>query len=161
MVLTHDMLFKGNFNYIVTYSKVMLLLLLSHPVMSDPLWPHGLHHIRPSCPSPSPGVCPSSCLLHWWCRPAISSSDAPFSFCPQSFPASGLFQWVVCSHQMTKILVLQLQHQSFQWIIRVDLPEDWLVWSPCCPRNFWKSSLAPQASILQRSAFFEVQLSQP
>ena len=34
----------------------------------------------------------------------------------------GLFQWVVCSHQMTKILELQLQHQSFQWVFRVDLP---------------------------------------
>ena len=30
----------------------------------------------------------------------------------------GLFQWVVCSHQMNKILELQLQHQSFQWIFR-------------------------------------------
>ena len=28
----------------------------------------------------------------------------------------GHFQWVVCLHQMTKILELQLQHQSFQWI---------------------------------------------
>ena len=31
--------------------------------------------------------------VHWsqWCHPAISSSVAPFSFCPQSFPASGSF----------------------------------------------------------------------
>ena len=29
-----------------------------------------------------------SCLLHWWCHPAISSSDALFSFCPQSSPSS-------------------------------------------------------------------------
>ena len=28
----------------------------------------------------------------------------------------GLFQWVGCSHQMTKILELQLQHSSFQLI---------------------------------------------
>ena len=34
----------------------------------------------------------------------------------------GLSQWVHCSHQMTKILELQLPHQSFQWIFRVDLP---------------------------------------
>ena len=27
----------------------------------------------------------------WWCHPAISSSVIPFSFCPQSFPASGSF----------------------------------------------------------------------
>ena len=33
----------------------------------------------------------------------------------------GLFQWVICSNQMTKIL--ELQHQSFQWIFRADLPQ--------------------------------------
>ena len=63
----------------------LLLLLFSHPVVSDSLWPHGLQHARSPCPSPSPGVCPSSLPLHQWCLPAI------FCFCPQSFPASGTF----------------------------------------------------------------------
>ena len=53
------------------------------------LLPHGLQYSRPPCPSPSPKVCQSSCSLHWWCCPAISSSDTLFSFCPWSFPASG------------------------------------------------------------------------
>ena len=70
---------------------LLLLLLFSHPVMSSSLWFHWLQRARPPCPSPSPGVCPSSCSLHWWCRPAISSSDTLFSFCPQSFPASETF----------------------------------------------------------------------
>ena len=65
-----------------------LLLLFSHPVVSDSLWPHGLQHARPFCPSPSPKVCPSSCPLHPWCHPAISSSDALFSFCPSSMDFS-------------------------------------------------------------------------
>ena len=43
------------------------------------------------CPSQSPEVCPSSCSLHRWCHLAISSSDTLFSFCLQSFPASGTF----------------------------------------------------------------------
>ena len=68
-----------------------LLLLLSCPVMSDSLWLHGLQHTRPPCPLPSLRVSPSSCPLHQWCHPAISSSDALFSFCPWSFPASGTF----------------------------------------------------------------------
>ena len=55
------------------------------------LWPHGLQKARPLCPSPSPEVCPSSCPLHQWCHPAISTSDALLSVCPQSFPASGTF----------------------------------------------------------------------
>ena len=32
----------------------------------------------------------------------------------------GLFQWVSSSHQVTKVLEFQLQHQSFQWIFRTD-----------------------------------------
>ena len=70
--------------------QFLLLLLFSHPVMSDSLQPHGLQCTRPPCPSPSPEVCPSSCPLHWWCHLAIWSSDALFS-CPQSFPTSGTF----------------------------------------------------------------------
>ena len=53
------------------------------------LWPHRLQHARPPCLPPSSKVYPSSCPLHQWCHPAISSSDIPFSFCPQSFPTSG------------------------------------------------------------------------
>ena len=30
----------------------------------------------------------------------------------------GLFQWVSSLHQVAKVLELQLQHQSFQWIFR-------------------------------------------
>ena len=68
-----------------------LLLLLSRSVMSDILLPHGLQRARLPCPSPSPGVCSNSCPLSWWCHPAISSSVAPLSSCPQSLPASGSF----------------------------------------------------------------------
>ena len=32
----------------------------------------------------------------------------------------GLFQWVSSPHQVATVLDLQLQHQSFQWIFRVD-----------------------------------------
>ena len=66
------------------------MLLFSHPVISDTLRPHGLQHARPPVPHHLPEF-PSSCSLHWWSHPAISSSYAPFSFCPKSFPASGAF----------------------------------------------------------------------
>ena len=59
--------------------------------MSDSLRPHGLQHTRPPCPSPTPGVYSNSCLSSWWCHPTISFSVIPFSFCLQSFPASGAF----------------------------------------------------------------------
>ena len=63
----------------------------SRSVMSNSLQFHGLQHTRPLCPSLSPEVFPSSCPLHQWCHPAIASSDALFSLCPQSFPALGTF----------------------------------------------------------------------
>ena len=50
---------------------------------------HGLQHARLPFPSLSPGVCSDSCPLSQWCYPTISSSVIPFSFCLQSFPASG------------------------------------------------------------------------
>ena len=67
------------------------LLLFSCSVGSDSLWPHGLQHTRPPCPSPTPGACSNSCPLSQWCYPTISSSVIPFSSLPQSFPASGSF----------------------------------------------------------------------
>ena len=67
-----------------------MLLLFSWQVVSDSLNLRGLQHARPPCPSPSPGVCPSSCLLNRWCHSTISSS-VPLSYCLQSFPASGSF----------------------------------------------------------------------
>ena len=60
-------------------------------VVSDSLWPHGLQHARPPCPSPTPAVCSNSCPSSRWCHPIISSSVIPFSSCPQSFPAAGSF----------------------------------------------------------------------
>ena len=63
----------------------------SRSVMSNSLWPHGLHHARPPCPSPTPGVYSNSCPLSQWCHPTISSSVIPVSSCLQSFPASGSF----------------------------------------------------------------------
>ena len=68
-----------------------MLLLFSCSVVSDSLWPHGLQHTRLPCPSLFPGVFSNSCPLSWWCYSTISSSVTPFSFCPQSFPASGSF----------------------------------------------------------------------
>ena len=60
-------------------------------VMSDSLQPHGLHHSRFPCPSPTPEACSNSCPSSWWCYPTISSSGIPFSSCLQSLPASGSF----------------------------------------------------------------------
>ena len=59
--------------------------------MSNSSQPHRLQHTRLPCPSPSLGVCSSSCPSSQWCPPTISSSVAPFSSCPQSFPTLDCF----------------------------------------------------------------------
>ena len=59
--------------------------------MSNSLWPHRLQHAKLPCLSLSPGICSNSCPLSWWCYSAISSSVSPFSYWPQSFPASESF----------------------------------------------------------------------
>ena len=80
---------KNNFFLKMTHS--LRILLFSHSVMSGSLRPYGLQHARLPCPSLSPRACSNSCPSTWWCHPTISSSVKPFSFCPQSFPASGSF----------------------------------------------------------------------
>ena len=119
------------------------LLLFSCLVMSDFLWPHGRQHIRLPCLSPSPEVCLNSCTLSQWYHPTILSCVASFSSCLQSFLASKCFP-VSSSHQVIKVLELQLQHQSFQGIPRTDLLQDELVGSPYSPRDSQESSPTPQ-----------------
>ena len=63
----------------------------NHSVVSNSLQLHGLRHARLPCPSPSPGAWSNSCPSSWWCHPTISSSVIPFSYCLQSFLASGSF----------------------------------------------------------------------
>ena len=110
---------------------------------------------RPPCASPSPRICPSSCPLHQWHHPDISS-DTLVS-CLQSFPASGSFP-------MSQVFVSDDQSIGASvsaWVLPMNI-QGWLVWSPCCPRNSQESSLAPQFKTInsQHSAFFTDQLSQ-
>ena len=54
---------------------------------------------------------------------AIQASSPLLSLSLPAFNLSqyqGLLQWVSSLHQVAKVLELQLQHQSFQWIFRTD-----------------------------------------
>ena len=136
----------------------------SHSVVSYSLWPHGPQHTRPPCPSPTPRVHPNPCPFSQWCHPTISSSVIPFSFCPQSFPASGSFP-------LSQLFASDGQSIRVSSLASV-LPMNTQDWSPL--RMDWLDLLAVQgtlksllqhhnskASILRRSAFFTVQLSHP
>ena len=82
-----------------------------------------------------------------WVNDAIQPSHPLSLPSPPAFSLfqhQGLSQWVGSLHQVSKILELQLQHQSFKWIFRVDFLSDWWVWSTCCPRDSLESSPASQ-----------------
>ena len=131
--------------------------------MSDSLRPHESQHTRPPWPSPTPGIHPNPCPSSQWCHPTISSSVVHFSSCPQSFPASGFFQWINSSHEVAKVLEFQLQHQSLQWTPGlISFRMDWL--DLLAVQGILKSLLqhhSSKALILRCSAFFIVQLSHP
>ena len=69
----------------------------------------------------------------------------PPPFCLQSvFPSIRIFFSESSSNRVAKVLELQHHWQPFQWTFRVDFLQDWLVWSPCSPRESQDSSPAPQ-----------------
>ena len=58
-----------------------------------------------------------------WVGDAIQPSHPLSCPSPPAFNISqhqGLFQWVSSSHQVARVLELQLPHQSFKWILRID-----------------------------------------
>ena len=129
------------------------------PTLCDPMdcsTPgHPVHHNSQSIPNSSP--------LSQWCHRTISSSVVPFSSCPQSFPASGPFQ-------MSQFFASDGQSIGVSASASV-LPMNIQDWFPLGLTG-WISLLSKilksllqhhssKASILRRSAFFTVQLSDP
>ena len=78
--------------------------------------------------------------------------SSPSPLAPNPSQNQGLFQWVISSKQVAKVLEFQLQHQSFQWTPRTDLLPDGLVVSPCSPRDSQESSPTPQFKSINSSS---------
>ena len=128
--------------------------------MSDSLQPHELQHTRLLWPPLSPRFCSNSCPLCWWYYLAISSSAISFSFCLQSFPGPESFpiSWLFGSGGQSigasaSVSVFPMNIQGWFRIYWFDL---------LTVQGILKSLLqhhSSKTSILQRSAFFMVQLS--
>ena len=128
------------------------------------LQPHESQHARPPCPSPLPESTQTN--VHW-----VSDVIQPSH--PLSSPSSpahnlsqhqGLFKWVSSSHQVAKVLEFQLQHPSpsNEHPGLISLRMNWL--DHLAVQRTLKRLLqhhSSKASILQRSAFFIVQLLHP
>ena len=76
-----------------------------------------------------------------WISDAIQPSHPLSSPSPPAFSLSqhqGLFQWIMSLHQLGKLF-------------RIEFLLDWLVWSPCYPRDSQASSLTPQLKSINSS----------
>ena len=133
----------------------------SHSVMSDSLWPHESQHTRPPCPSPTPGVYPNSRPSSQWCHQPSHPLSSP------SPPAPNPSQHMVFSNKST-LHMRWPKYWSFTFSISpsnehpglISFRMDWL--DLLAVQGTLKSLLqhhSSKASILQRSAFFTVQLS--
>ena len=122
------------------------------------------NHLILSSPSPPAlnlsqhqGLCSNTCPLCQWFYLTISSSALP-SFASM-FPRIRVFSRVGSLHQVAR--VLELQHQSFQRILRIDFLRSDCVDS-LAVQGTLKSLLQhhnSKASVLRHSAFCLVQLS--
>ena len=124
---------------------------------------HGQQHTRLPCPSPTSGVYSNSCPSSQGSHPTISSSVIPFSSHLQSFPASGSFLESVLRIRWPKYWSLSFSiSSSNEYSGLISFRIEWL--DLLAVQRTLKSLLrhhSSKGSILQRSAFFKVQLSHP
>ena len=133
-------------------------------VVSDSLWPRESQHARPPCPLPTPGVHSDSRPSSQWCNPAISSSVVPSLLLPKIPPSIRVFS------KESTLRMRWPKYWSFSFSISpsnehpglISFRMDWL--DLLAVQGTLKSLLqhhSSEASILQHSAFFTVQLSHP
>ena len=112
---------------------------------------YGLQRTRLLCPSLSSGVCsnssvelvmPSNHLI--LCRPLLLP--------PQSVPASGSFPMSQLFSSGGQTIGAPVSASVLPVNIQAWLPKDWLVWSPCCPRDSQESFPTPQFKSVHSSA---------
>ena len=100
----------------------------SRSVVSDSLRPHGLQHARLPCNHQLPELAQTH--VHWVgdaiqpCHPLLSPSPPAFNLSQHQ----GLFQWVSSSHQVAKVLELQLSASVLPMNIQDWFPLSWTGW---------------------------------
>ena len=138
----------------------------SRSTVFDFLWPHGLQHDRPPCPSPTPGVYSNSCPLGQWYHPSISSSvfNCQLIILPSIFPSLRVFS----NESVFRIWWPKYWSFSFsislsnEYSVLISFRLDWL--NLLAVQETLKNLLqhhSSKASVLWCSAFFVVQLSHP
>ena len=132
--------------------------------MSDSLWPHGLQHARPPCPSPTPGVYSNSVSIE-----SVMPSNHlifchPLLLLPSIFPSIRVFsnESVLCIRWPKYWSFSFNISPSNEHPVPISFRMDWLYL--LAVQGTLKSLIqhhSSKASILWRSALFIVQLSHP
>ena len=129
--------------------------------MSDSLWPHGLQHARPPCPSPTPGACSTSCPSSQWCHLILC---CPLLLLPPIFPSIRVFSNESVLH------IRWPKYRNFSFSISPSKEYSGLIsfrmdrLDLLAVQGTLKTLLQHRSSkalILQCSAFFRVHLSHP
>ena len=120
--------------------------------MSDSLWSQGLQHARFLCLSLYPGVYSNSCPLSQWYH-LIASSCHPLLLLSLVFPSIRVFPNESALCIVPKVLELQFQHQSFQWIFSVDFLNVYI-------QPKWTCKLSPDVMVVGVAGLWEVIRSQ-
>ena len=88
-------------------------------VMSDSLWPYGLQHARPPCPSPTLSLFKLMSIM------SVMQSNHlilchPLLLPPSIYPSNRVFSNESVLYIRWPKYWIFSQHQSFQWIFRID-----------------------------------------
>ena len=151
----------------ITPQSYLTSVQFSGSVVSNSLRPHGEQQARLPCRTPAPGACSKPYPLSRWCHPTISSYVIPFSSCLRSFPASESFP-------MSRLFtsgVQSIRASTSASVLPVNI-QNWFLLGLTDLISLHSKGLSrakglsfehhnSKASILQRSAFFLVQVSHP
>ena len=125
-------------------------------VVSNSLWPHGLQHARPPCPSPTPRVYSNSCPLSQWGHPTSSSSVIPSPPALNHSQHQGLFKWVSSSHQAGQNIGVSVSASVLPMNTQDWSPLRWTGWISLLSKGLSK---AFYNTTVQKHPFFSTQLS--
>ena len=113
-------------------------------------------HVRPPCPSPTPMAYSNSCPSSQWCHPTISSYVVPFSFCLQSFLASGSFQMSQYFISGGQSIGVSVSASVLSMNIQDWSPLGWTGWISLQSKEF---SRVFSKTKVQKHQLFDIQLS--
>ena len=125
-----------------------LRLLFSRSDMSDSLRSRRLQYAGHPSPSPTPRACSNSCPLM---PPNHLTLCHPLLLLSSIFPSIRVFSNESALHIWWPKYWSFSFSISFQRIFRTDFLQDWLVWSPCNPRDFQGSFPTPQFKSINSS----------